>query len=451
MQKLPFLYLFAIVFAGIILVAAFVVPSIPLQSNSVSCNQAAFQLIPSVHAQSQTNPTIISFTTSATSVNVGEKVTLSWVTQNTDRVILGGFDQVFGPSGSVEVTMNTSKIFVLYAFNENCYRQRFVFVDAFDENSNPFTQPTLLAAGIVALEATGTVVATVASPMNVATWNVWFAFAAFLDRLRKKKPWGIVYSSTSKRPISRAIIRLHDATDNALLETTVTDAQGIFRLNPKQGTYYMKITRRDYSFPSRLVAGPNDGQYANVYKGETFVVQYDGQALMFAIPLDDVELPYWQKSFRSFMTNLEAALRWVSDILLVVGLATSIAFAIRYRNLISFAILGIYFLIFGVKFVFALITPKQYGVVKDQKGRVVSNLELGLYETEFNTLVARTFTDARGQYNFIVPFQKYNIRTIDPRYSITGDNVTSLGQPVVLPQNKGENILFVSQDVRVSG
>jgi hypothetical protein len=451
MRKLPILYLFAIVFAGVIVFSAFFAPIFPLQNDSVSCNTQSLSLIPVAHAQAQTNPTISSFTTSATSVKKGEKVTLTWATQNTEKVLLGGFDQTFPASGSIEVTMNTSKIFVLYAFNQNCYRQRLLFVDAFDENANPYTQPTLLAAGIVALEATGTIVATVASPVNVASWNVWFAFGAFLDRLRKKKPWGVVYSSINKRPISRAIIRLHDATDNALIETTVTDAQGVFRLNPKQGTYYMKVTRRNYNFPSRLVVGPTDGAYANVYKGETLVVQYDGQALMLAIPMDDVELPYWQKAFRSFMTNLEASLRWVSDILLIVGLATSIAFAIRYRSALAFGILALYVLIFSIKFVFALITPKQYGIVKDQKGRAVANLEVGLYETEFNTLVARTFTDARGQYNFIVPFQKYNIRTIDPRYSITGKTVTSLGQEIMLPKNKGENILFVNQDILVTG
>lgn len=457
LNNIPTRYLFTILFGTIIVgIFAFQQNYIPSQNGTTCSESAAITIFPPVNAASAgptptPNPMITSFTASNYAPQKGETVTLTWTTTGAERVSVGSIDRSFPPNGSTQIVAEKPQTIFLLAFNKNCYRWRAIFVDAIEENNYPWTQSAVLAGGVIAAEAAGTVIAAVAAPQNITLWNVWFALGAFLDRLRKKKPWGVVYSAVTKKPVSRAIIRLYRSSDNVLVETTVTDAHGIFRLNPKQGSYYMKAIRNNYDFPTKLVEGQVDGQYAHVYHGEVFAVDYDFQALMFAVPMDDKELPYWRKAFRGFMTTMEAVFQWVSDILLLVGFASSIAFVIRYQNGVTIGILAVYVVILSIKVAFAFMEPKQYGIVRDQKGRPIANMEVGIYETEFNTLVARTFTDAKGQYNFIVPFQNYNLRILDARYSLTGKDATPAGLPIKLPKNdNGENILFVIQDVKVT-
>src|SRR5690606_6907333 len=112
-------------------------------------------------------------------------------------------------------------------------------------------------------------------------------------------PIGYVYDSVTKEPISQAIVRIFNS-NNQLTWTDVTDSNGYFRVDelPK-GIYSLKVSGKDYIFPSKIVFGNKDFALENVYHGKEF--RYEGGEIPnFSIPMDKVEY----SEFRILMERL---------------------------------------------------------------------------------------------------------------------------------------------------
>ncbi|NUM25696.1 MAG: carboxypeptidase regulatory-like domain-containing protein [Candidatus Buchananbacteria bacterium] len=82
---------------------------------------------------------------------------------------------------------------------------------------------------------------------------VMFGFHCLLyvlfRRLGYQKPpknWGIVYDSTNKRPVGRAIARIYDKKYNKLLETRVTDSKGRYSFLVNNNVYYVTAEKLGY-------------------------------------------------------------------------------------------------------------------------------------------------------------------------------------------------------------
>ncbi|MFA7244302.1 MAG: hypothetical protein WC080_03395 [Patescibacteria group bacterium] len=91
-------------------------------------------------------------------------------------------------------------------------------------------------------------------------------------------PWGIVYESETKKPVDLALVRLHDASDERIIETRATDKDGRFGFIVTEGEYKITVTKEGYSFPSKAENG---------YIGEKIKVESAADSFLnIKIPLD---------------------------------------------------------------------------------------------------------------------------------------------------------------------
>lgn len=66
-------------------------------------------------------------------------------------------------------------------------------------------------------------------------------------------------------------------------------------------------------------------------------------------------------------------------------------------------------------------TGNRYGVVKDVNRKVLSGIQVGIRELEFDQLVAKRVTNEKGKYRFVLPAGKYRIEVLNKEYIV--DNI----------------------------
>jgi hypothetical protein len=224
---------------------------------------------------------------------------------------------------------------------------------------------------------------------------------------RKQKPFGYVYDSSNKEPISNAVIRIYKG--KKLIETTVTNSEGMFLSKLEQGEYHIEIKKGGYKFPTKLVKGKEDYPLKNIYKGGTFV-KTETSDLILNIPLDRVALSE-SKKFLTILKSLTSVLLMVINIsLFIFGILLLIYTYYKYPELFSWYMLLLYIpaLYFLSKSVFSKRTV--YGKVIDSNGDPVVDKELYLVDKEFNEVVAKRITDEKGRYRFVCKKGEYQLK-----------------------------------------
>ncbi|MBI4450246.1 hypothetical protein HY634_04245, partial [Candidatus Uhrbacteria bacterium] len=146
-----------------------------------------------------------------------------------------------------------------------------------------------------------TVVVAVAANAATATAATGFQIMTYLQQLlgllaspgrlfgrRKRRAWGTVYASVSKRPLDLVTVRLVDATTKKVVHTEVTDHLGRFSFVVKRaGTYRIEVQRQGYVFPSATLKGrKEDTAFVDLYHGDAFNVTDAGAVITPNIPLD---------------------------------------------------------------------------------------------------------------------------------------------------------------------
>ncbi|WKZ30123.1 MAG: carboxypeptidase-like regulatory domain-containing protein [Candidatus Dojkabacteria bacterium] len=394
-------------------------------------------------------PSIQHFSVSNQAAVRNAELTFSWQTRNTDKVTISGISRVLASQGETSAVITRPGKYTLRAYNGNCFRERALTIVFGEGISAPWVGSIILIFFVLLIDAIRLAVTTDASIDSLDAGNIWLSLKEFIEKLQKKKRWGVVYDSTTKDPLSRVIIRLHDAATNALIETTVSGTNGIFKLNPKAGQYVIRVSKPGHVFPSQLVLTAHDGAFSRVYKGELLPVAVAGQSLHISIPMDPEDISQVSRVFRTSSIAMEAVFRWGGLLGMVIGGAISLSNAIIYPQIGTILTLAFFtFFIMG-KLYSLFQKQKEFGVVKDVNGNFVANLEIGAFETEFNTLVARTFTDSEGRYSFIVPTQSYSLKVIDPRYALSSKTAINGGEPVTTKYHHDDNFILIAQDIVV--
>jgi hypothetical protein len=235
--------------------------------------------------------------------------------------------------------------------------------------------------------------------------------------LRKKgKPSGYVYDSNTKEPISQAVVRVY-SKDGQLVWTDVTGSRGYFTLALDDGEYSIRVTAREYEFPSRVVFGKSDYPLENVYHGEEFVVK-DGVVAHFSIPLDSVEMGWFTRNFATLRSRFRVLYKVLSLVFFVFGLMFSIYIYNINPTWFSFVIILLYIPSF-VLVVRALFKKDlEYGVVKLEDGTPVKGISIGLRDKEYGEIVAKRVTDGKGRYRFVVDRGDYNIEILETGHEV---------------------------------
>jgi hypothetical protein len=278
--------------------------------------------------------------------------------------------------------------------------------------------------------------------------NLWIEFIGLVDRRKKRKPWGVVYNSVTKKLVPRAVVRLWDTKKGILIDTVVTDANGIFYLTPRKGEYVIKVSAPSYIFPSKLVNSRNDSGYTNVYVGEVIEVTGGNDALMLSVPIDPVKESKGIRIRQQIRLFFEELISVISPILLITGFIYSVVVTMMYPLALNYLILGMYGITFLIKVYLHVSQPRLFGMVTSVDGKFVSGLEIGLFDYEFKNLISRTFTNKRGAYNFVVKNQAYYLQVLDNGYKVLSRKLTKDG--LQIPASSGRSgVKMVTEDLLV--
>lgn len=227
-------------------------------------------------------------------------------------------------------------------------------------------------------------------------YHFFLAFLEFLGLKKKRKPWGYVYDSQTKKPIQGALVRIFDK-EGRLLATQSTDKEGRYGFLTKPGEYYLKVSKNNYIFPSCL---PGPG-----YRGE--IVKQKEKMVNLNIPLDPVfEVLVRRVSFFQKTISLASKLR--RPLLILGSLSFFIVFLVNMTSINSL-ILALY-LLFWLLEINEMRKIKSYGKVYDEKTEEPIDLAIvRAFEKEKNRLVSTKVTDLKGRFFFLVDKGNYSV------------------------------------------
>ena len=108
---------------------------------------------------------------------------------------------------------------------------------------------------------------------------------------KKRKPWGTVYDSVTKRPLDPAYVSIVKE-NNKEVGDAITDLDGRFGFFVPAGRYVMNASKTNYSFPSKLVIGKErDELYESLYHGDP-IENKEGEVIIRNIPLDPINFDW---------------------------------------------------------------------------------------------------------------------------------------------------------------
>ncbi|MCX6759382.1 MAG: carboxypeptidase regulatory-like domain-containing protein [Candidatus Nealsonbacteria bacterium] len=244
---------------------------------------------------------------------------------------------------------------------------------------------------------------------------------------KKRKPWGVVFSTFNQKPLRGVIVRIYEKQTNKLIETQITDIQGRFGFLVGPGQYYIKAQKPGYILSTAKKEFIFDGQQITPYKGEVIDIKGEekgekGEGLINVfIPLDpDTFLvPAKRLVFFKLFNKVESLLRKVNPYIFVSGFSFS-GFALFVTPVTyNKVIFVMYLFLLGVNIITSLNLRKQYGVIKDSRTKLsLSSAVVRLFNAEYGQLVQERITDQNGRYRFLLSPGTYYLIILKEGYQI---------------------------------
>jgi len=267
-------------------------------------------------------------------------------------------------------------------------------------------------------------------------FQLFLGLLSLLGFRKKGNVNGYVYDSVTKEPIPQAIVRIYNEV-HELIWTSVTDKNGYFRATEvKDGEYYIKVTARNYTFPSKIVFGKTDFPLENVYHGDPFLSREE-KIPNFAIPMDSEDISTFRKNLAIFSTRSKFIWKILHSLLFVFGLIFSL-YALSVSPVWwNYLIVALYIPSL-ISLLYSVFNKKgAYGVVKDTEGNLVEGAIIGLNENQFDKLVSKRVTDKLGRYKFVVSKGSYSLSVLNSDLKL--ENEEEYSQLVV--EKDGGNVL----------
>lgn len=254
--------------------------------------------------------------------------------------------------------------------------------------------------------------------------HLWHVLLSALG-LRKRRPWGTVYDSVTKRPLDPAVIELVNELGSAV-QTTYTDLEGRYGFLVVPGTYRLRVTKHDYQFPSQRLAGQAwEEVYGPTYLGDQVTIADDAATILYNIPLDPTNLDFAAvahqnlKRYRYYSEVrqwLETLSLWLYRAGFLFAAYTAVADPAWQSVLVLlvFAVIGLlHYAGFG---------PRPYGkIVETATGKPLAYALVTAQDVLTKQEAKRTITDEFGRYYALVPDGEYVVtvakRELDGSYS----------------------------------
>ncbi len=224
---------------------------------------------------------------------------------------------------------------------------------------------------------------------------------------RKRKKWGVVYNSLTKKRVELAIVRLVQFDTKLVVQTKVTDKFGRYEFIVKPGKYLLEVVKPGYSFPSVYVKDQKeDVEYVDLYFGGALEAKEGGETFAFNIPLDPVvkeEVPervLWHKAWMTLRNVLA-----FSGIL--VGMVIVCIQSTYVNGLMLLGQICVYLLF--RKIAMRRRSQDWGGVYSAKSHKPLQNVVVRIFDKKFNKLLETQVTDRNGKYGFFVGRSMYYV------------------------------------------
>jgi len=404
----------------------------------------SYGLVVEVETTGKTNPPIVTncptinyFRLSKTVAKPGERVILQWKTTKAETTRISQYSTPLANEGQLSILATSTIKYSLFANTQGCVASKTVtlYVSRINVSIN-----TLTAVGV-------TLMAEFAIAAMGMQGNMLTALLGYTKK-RKHGVGGLVYDAETKKPLPRITLRLISSETKRVVDVTVTDSTGLFVFTPKKGKYTIEVTQKDYIYPSDIVKTKIDGGYEPVYRQEEIVIEKDNDLLRVVIPLDPLRTLQREVNRQKYWPYIESFLLFVSSAFLVAGFMYSIYATFITPLGYNYVIIVVYLLMFLFKSEAFLSMQPVRGKVVSLTGKPKEDIEIGLFDTEFNILLHRTFTKNDGTYTFLVENIDYYIQVLDNKYKIVQRNQGTLGIHSMKIKSKYP-FRFISERIRI--
>lgn len=139
----------------------------------------------------------------------------------------------------------------------------------------------VIAAGSMGVSALG------AAAMQLGLKDYIFVLINYLLSalaISKKTKMGIVYDSSTHKPVPGAIVHLYAVPEYRLISSAITNSHGGYVFSAGEGEYALSVAKPGFQFPSKMANSLGDTSSA--YVGQIFRVGRSNPAVNALIPID---------------------------------------------------------------------------------------------------------------------------------------------------------------------
>lgn len=234
---------------------------------------------------------------------------------------------------------------------------------------------------------------------------------------RPRRAWGTVYDSLTKMPIDLATVRLFSENGSKLLETSVTDTKGRFRLAEREGVKtFIEAAKMGYEFPSKILVGKEkDYTYSNLYFGGVISPKGKETGIVLAsIPLDSIK-----KILPNSKILKEKTIRAINNTVAVFGIFFAtlnlIVTPAWYTVLLLAVHIALYIIFCNIN---KAMKVKPWGrVYESGLNTPVKSAVIRIFDAKWNRLLETMVADTKGRYGFLVGGNNYYLTSEKLGYS----------------------------------
>ncbi len=234
---------------------------------------------------------------------------------------------------------------------------------------------------------------------------------------KRRKPWGTVYDSVTKRPLDPAYITIQKE-DGEEISDAITDLDGRFGFFVPPGRYSLSASKTNYSFPSRVLVGRDrDEMYESLYHGD-FLENKEGEVVVRNIPLDPIGFDWneFEKNKQSlFRLYSEKEKKWkkVFDYVYKVGFFGAVLAGIFNGNYLNYTFIGFYLLI-SIYQIFFISKRMAVTLKYGSNDEPIPYSIIRLFSAEAGNEVKSVVSDHLGRFYMLVGPGKYYL-TVDAK------------------------------------
>lgn len=264
--------------------------------------------------------------------------------------------------------------------------------------------------------------------------DIFYLLFSFFGLFRKKRrPWGVVYESISKKPIKGVVVKIVESSTGRVKEMKITDDEGRFGFLVEKGIYKLQVSKNGFIFPSRKITlneKRSDGYYPKVYLGGD--IKVEDEFLGVNIPMDMIA----STPSRGYILFLRIA-RFFERIrlpLLIIGTILALLNLFLFRSFVDFIIVILYILLWLFE-ILQLRKIKPFGEVKDNSGPLGLTV-IRFFKEKNSKLISTSISDSHGRFYVLLPSGNYYLTAMKGGYLPYKSETISISKIKLAPEIK---------------